>query len=492
MWFIFLIHIIYILYISCARPDKKDRKFSSEVIDDYIQNMKNNFTNLILANTYESCYPNTLDTTVFFSYENNSFDTFVITGDIEAMWQRDSSFQTIPYLQFANKDPKIKKLFLGLINRQVANLLTDPYANAFNKENARSPWWSDRTFKLINGTKVNAMNDKLWERKYELDSPLSSLFLSYQYYRETNDTSFINDNFLNGIKAVIKLVEEQIQGSDEEAKNGGPFYEFQRRDWEPYDSLHHGTGFPGASCGLVKTSFRSSDDAVVYPFNIAENAFLVTTFKHIAEMLGEVKNINKKVRNYLINNHRPSVNKTFHQIIDKLLKVSKSVNGSIYKNGIMNDSINNESYFVYEVDCFGNKIFMDDPGYPSLTSLPFFGFVEKNDSIYLNTRKRILSNMNPYYFKGLLGEGLGSSHTQREYIWPLYTIMRGLTSDDNSEIKNCIDQLVKSAEGTNFMHESFHVDNAKLYTRAWFAWSNSFFGYLINKVANERPFLIFK
>ena len=135
---------------------------------------------------------------------------------------------------------------------------------------------------------------------------------------------------------------------------------------------------------------------------------------------------------------------------------------------------------------------MDDPGYPSLTSLPFFGFVEKDNSIYMNTRKRILSNRNPYYFKGTLGEGLGSPHTERHYIWPLYTIMRGLTSDSDIEIKYCIDQLLKSAEYTNFMHESFHVDDAKNFTRKWFAWSNSFFGYFINKVAIERPHLIFK
>ena len=480
-------------YILTARPEEKDRKFVSPCIDSFINDMKNNFSDVNLSITYESCFPNTLDTTVFFSEINNNLDTFIITGDIEAMWQRDSSFQTFPYLKFANKDPKIKKMFLGLINRQVSNLIIDSYANAFNNNSAKSPWLSDHTTKIVNGSRVNGMNEKLWERKYELDSSISVLFLSINFYKETNDTSFINDNFIKAIESVIKLVEEQSQGTDDEDLKKGPSYDFQRQAWEPYDSLHQARGYPGASCGLVKTAFRSSDDAVIYPYNIAENAFLVTTFQQLAEMLKDVFH-KESIKRFSEKNLRPVKTKPnkYGALIETLLSISKSVKESIYKNGIMFDVFTREYYFAFEVDCFGNQIFMDDPGYPSLTSLPFFGFVEKDNSIYMNTRKRILSNRNPYYFKGTLGEGLGSPHTERHYIWPLYTIMRGLTSDSDIEIKYCIDQLLKSAEYTNFMHESFHVDDAKNFTRKWFAWSNSFFGYFINKVAIERPHLIFK
>ena len=120
-------------------------------------------------------------------------------------------------------------------------------------------------------------------------------------------------------------------------------------------------------------------------------------------------------------------------------------------------------------------------------ALPFFGFVESSDKIYLNTRKRILSNKNPYYIKGKLGESLGSAHTSRRNFWPLFTIMRGLTSKDEKEIKDCVEQLQKTAESTGFMHESVNIDNAEDYTRSWFAWANSFFGLFINNVVDKYP-----
>ncbi len=488
---LFYLYSLLIIQVLSLRPEPKDRKFVSTAVDSLISRMKQNFRDSNLSDVYESCYPNTLDTAVFFSDDNNTLDTFIITGDIEAMWQRDSTFQSFPYLHLVNEDFKLKQMFLGLINRQVQNLLIDPYANAFNFNSTKSPWLSDRTYKFAeNGTRINGMNERLWERKYELDSPISVLFLSYNFYKISNDSSFIDDNYINALKGVVKLVFEQMDGTDDEDRNGGPAYDFQRLAWEPLDSLHYSRGYPGASCGLVRTSFRPSDDAVIFPYNIPENAFLSTTFRDIANMLSEV-GINAKIENKFVKtSYRKNGNE--NNLIDILNSISKSVKTNIFKHGIMFDPFSKEYYFAYEIDCYGNQIFLDDPNYPSLTSLPFFGFVENDNSIYINTRKRILSNRNPFYFEGILGKGVGSPHTQRQYIWPLFTIMRGITSDDDEEIKYCIDQLLKGAEFTNFMHESFHVDDARKFTREWFAWTNAFFGYFINKVAEERPHLILK
>ncbi len=176
--------------------------------------------------------------------------------------------------------------------------------------------------------------------------------------------------------------------------------------------------------------------------------------------------------------------------IDELTKLSEKVNYSIYENGVFTDSKTGEKYFAYEVDCFGNHYFLDDPGYPSLTALPFLGFISAEDPLYISTRKRILSNKNPYYFKGSVGEGLGSAHTSRHYVWPLFTIMRGITSNDDKEILDAIDLLLKSSQDTGFMHESFDINDPKQFTRSWFAWANSFFGYFINHVIETRPSLI--
>jgi len=178
------------------------------------------------------------------------------------------------------------------------------------------------------------------------------------------------------------------------------------------------------------------------------------------------------------------------QLEKELSSIADNVEKSIYKYGVFKDQETEEKYFAYEVDCFGNHYFIDDPGYPSLMSLPFLGFVDVSNKIYQNTRKRILSNKNPYYIKGKLGESLGSAHTTRRNFWPLFTIMRGLTSTDESEIKQSVELLFKTAEKTGFMHESVNIDDAEDFTRSWFAWANSFFGYFINVVLDKYPNLL--
>lgn len=85
--------------------------------------------------------------------------------------------------------------------------------------------------------------------------------------------------------------------------------------------------------------------------------------------------------------------------------------------------------FAFEVDGFGSAYFMDDANIPSLLSLPYLGYVDKNDPIYKNTRKFVLSEYNPYFFKGEAGEGIGGPHVGPGYIWPMSIIMRVYTSD---------------------------------------------------------------
>jgi meiotically up-regulated gene 157 (Mug157) protein len=470
------------------RPELNKRAFTSPIVDTYIEQIKTKFKNEKLSEIFENCFPTTLDTTV--EFDEAKEDTFVITGDIKAMWLRDSSFQVFPYLKFASSDAKLKKMMLNLIKRQVKSILIDPYANAFNKEKTNSPWQSDDTSKLVNGTRLPAMNEYLWERKYELDSTISTLFFAYNFYKETGETSFIEDSkWQDALELIINLVRKQSRGSQEEDDNGGPEYMFQRNTEEPFDSLHQGRGNPVNSCGLVKTMFRNSDDSALFAYNIPENAFLVATFENISKMLKFhlQKNYNRKWDREIFLKV-----KRFKNIISDLDTISVSVKNSIYSNGVFTDSLTKEKYFAYEVDCYGNHYFIDDPGYPSLISMSFFGFINAKDPLYLSTRKRLISNKNPYYFKGLIGEGLGSAHTARNFIWPLFNIMRVLTSDDDKEILDSIDVLLKTAEDTGFMHESVYVNDPKNFTRSWFAWANSFFGYMINNIIERKPQLLLK
>ena len=146
--------------------------------------------------------------------------------------------------------------------------------------------------------------------------------------------------------------------------------------------------------------------------------------------------------------------------------------------------------YAYEVDGLGNQLMIDEPNMPNLLSLTYFGAVDKSDPIYQNTRKMVLSDGNPYFYKGKYAEGVGSDHTPKGYVWHLSLIARALTSDDDTEITNCLNTIKATHAGTGFMHEGFSADNPSHYTRKWFAWANTLFGELILKVYQERPHLL--
>ncbi len=298
--YLFIILLLSTLSLTKAnnRPEKSKRKFTSEVVEEKISENLKKISNKKLAEIYENCFPNTLDTTVF--HDSEASDTFIITGDIDAMWLRDSSFQVLPYVSLLqnvkNKDESLKKMISDLIQRQAKSILIDPYANAFNKDEFKSPWQRDETYKFVNGKRKSAMNLKLWERKYELDSLISPLFLAANFMQETKDFTALNNDalFVQAVQKVIEVVKKESRGTDQEDAEGGAEYYFQRKDWEPFDSLHQGRGNPVASCGLVKSAFRNSDDASLFAYSIPENAFLVAAFKKLSVIMKEYSENYKK------------------------------------------------------------------------------------------------------------------------------------------------------------------------------------------------------
>ena len=353
-----------------SRPPEEQRTFKSDAIEEYIKQTTSKIKNLDIATLFTNCYPNTLDTTVNFDKANK--DTFIITGDIKAMWLRDSSFQVYPYLKHRKKDKNLNEMILGLFNRQLKCILLDPYANAFNREPMKSEWWNDQTYKLVNGHKVLAMTENLWERKFELDSLMSPFFIMCKYYEATEDNSFMTKEFYSAIEEMLKVVVNERRGTDDEDKKDGPEYTFQRCGLEPFDSQHQGRGNPCKTCGLIKCNFRNSDDATTFSFNIPENAMIASTLLALSAVIkeggvgkGDVANVLKYYGN--------------------------EIKESIYKEGVLTDELTHEKYFAFEVDRFGNSVFMDEPGYPSLISLPFLGFCTAENEIFVNTKKRILS-----------------------------------------------------------------------------------------------------
>lgn len=405
--------------------------------------LSNKIDNIKLKKIFYNCFINTMETTVEYNEEN--IDTFIITGDIPAMWLRDSTSQIEHYLPFINEHEDLKKLFIGLINRQVFCILHEPYANAFNKTANGQKWDND----------ITKDSPWVWERKYEIDSLCFPVRLIYKYWKKSNDSSFFNDEIKNMFYKIIetwKIEQNHFENSD---------YSFQRLNCSPTDTLSNkGLGDLVSYTGMTWSGFRPSDDACKYNYLIPSNMFATVVLGYISEISETIFN-DIKLKN----------------IADEL---KYQIEEGINKFGIIHTEEFGDVY-AYEVDGLGNFNLMDDANVPSLLSIPYIGYKDIDDKIYQNTRKFILSKNNPYYYEGSVAKGIGSPHTPPEYIWHISLSMQGLTTKNESEINSLINTLVNSDGNTGYMHEGFHCNDSTEFTREWFAWSNSLFADFIYK-----------
>ena len=427
-----------------SRPAPQDRLFISEAVEDKIARTKVLLKNPRLAWMFANCFPNTLDTTVHFEKDRDgAWRTFVYTGDIHAMWLRDSAAQVWPYIRLASSDEHLRNMLAGVINCQFSLIALDPYANAFNDGPTGSEWESDYT----------EMNPYDHERKWEIDSHCYPIRLAYEYWKETGDDSVFGDKWMRSIRATLKTFKEQ------QRKEGhGPYY-FARKTDRQFDTKSNGgRGNPVRPCGLIASAFRPSDDATILEFLVPSNFFAVSSLRKAAEILVKV------------NGEYATAN--------ECSDLADEVEAALYDYAV----VTHPKYgriFAYEVDGFGNFLMMDDANVPSLLSMAYLGDIDVNDEIYRNTRRFVWSEDNPYFFKGKAGEGIGGPHIGYDYIWPMSIMMKCFTSRNDSEIRWCIETLMKTDAGTGFIHESFHKDDASRFTREWFAWQNTLFGELI-------------
>ena len=432
------------------RPAVSKRHFTSEAVEEAIVAAKAKISDPKLSWMFENCFPNTLDTTVEHGTLDGKPDTFVITGDIHAMWLRDSTAQVWPYLPLATKDEKLKTLLAGVVHRQTKCVLLDRYANAFNKTKEEEVhWMSDLT----------DMKPGLHERKWEIDSLCYTVRLAYNYWKTTGDTSVFDADWQKAAALIVKTFKEQ------QRKDGLGPYKFQRETAQQLDTVaNHGYGRPLKPVGLINSTFRPSDDATTYGFLIPSNIFAVVSLKQLAEISNEVTG-----------------DKAFAK---ECLALSKEVDAAIKEYAIVDHKKYGKVY-AFEADGFGNHTFMDDANVPSLLALPYLGLIDRNDKVYQNTRKLVWSEDNPYFFKGKAAEGIGGPHVGYDMVWPMSIIMRAMTSTDDKEIAWCVKTLRDTDADTGFMHETFHKDDPANFTRSWFAWANTLFGELILKLVNE-------
>lgn len=438
-----------------VRPPAASRRFQSPAIEEAIARFQADTPDPELGWLFENCFPNTLDTTVFFQTLDGKPDTYVITGDIDAMWLRDSCAQVWPYLPFMEQDPSLKELVAGLIHRQTRCILVDPYANAFYGDPEQVGYWkSDQT----------EMKAGIHERKWEIDSLCYPIRLAYGYWKATGDTAPFDADWQEGVRATLRTLREQ------QRKEGHGPYKFARVTGQASDTLPmSGEGYPVKSNGLICSSFRPSDDATVFAFLIPSNFFAVVSLRQAASLWEQVS--------------------ADAQMPRELRDLADEVEAALQQHATVEHPKCGRVY-AYEINGFGSSLLMDDANVPGLLSLPYLGAVEVGDAVYANTRRLLLSDDNPFFFQGEVAEGIGGPHVGMNMIWPMALVMRALTSSDENEIREAVQMLKSSHAGTGFMHEAFHKDDASRFTREWFAWTNTLFGELLWHLHQSNPALL--
>ncbi len=399
-----------------------------------------------LAPFFKGCFLNTIETTVT-KLDDGGY--FVITGDIPAMWLRDSASQLTHYIRYTNEDEDLKEIIRSVIARHAKFVCLDPYANAFNAVPNSKSHKDDTDFS----------HELIWERKYEVDSLCASLYLAYQYYNETLDTSIFTEEFHQMMWKIVEV----FKNEQNHFKNST--YYFNRTNCPTIDTLpNDGKGNDVLYTGMTWSGFRPSDDRCLYGYLVPSNMMAVCALKKAAQMASEGYEDTK--------------------LESECRSLAFDIDEGIKEHGVYD----HDSYgkiFVYETDGMGNMLLMDDANSPSLLSAPYLGYVKPDNEIYQNTRRFILSHNNPWYFEGTVAKGIGSPHTGTDKIWHISLTMQALTATDPEEIKECIRMLTTTHAGAYLMHESFHKNDDTDFTRPWFAWANSLFAELMIRLAEE-------
>lgn len=391
------------------------------------------------AENFNAAFANTLLTTV---KRHEDGTTFLLTGDIPAMWLRDSTAQVRPYLIIAKEDEDLADMISGLVKKQFFYINIDPYANAFNESANGAGHQTDHT----------EMNDWIWERKYEIDSLCYPTQLAYLLYKNTGRTDQFNEDFVSGVKKLLTVFET------EQDHNKSP-YRFIRDTWRKEDTLiNDGRGAEVVPTGMTWSGFRPSDDACEYGYLIPSNMFAVVILGYLEDIFTTILKD--------------------EEIAKRAAKLKKEIEEGIQAYGKTKNAAG-EVVYAYEVDGKGNATLQDDSNVPNLIAAPYLGYGDMNDELYLKTRKTLLSKENPYFYEGKFAKGIGSSHTPENYVWPIAMAMEGMTTSDKKEKERILNQLVATDAGTHLMHEGFDVDNPNNFTREWFSWANMMFCELV-------------
>ncbi|KAG9229199.1 hypothetical protein BJ875DRAFT_475562 [Amylocarpus encephaloides] len=451
--------------LSYMRPTPECRTFTSPVVEDAIKNMQTTIKDPDLYRLFENSFPNTLDTAVKwrgFAVNNSEEElTFLITGDINAMWLRDSANQMQSYLPLVSANSShnsLASLYRGVINLQARYILEAPFCNSFQPpiESGIGPSQNQEKPDVFI---PNVSTTVAFECKYELDSLAAFLEISTNYYEATGDIDFFGKfQWTEAIHTIIATTESLLIGTY--ASNGSVNtipYTWKRETTSATETLDNdGRGNPVQSgTGLVRSAFRPSDDSTIFQLFIPANMMFAQYLDSASEIMNKIggqRNTSNHMHNF-----------------------AGRIRDAISKYGIVNNPKYGQIY-AFEVDGYGSQNIMDDANIPSLLSAPFLGYLNATDPIYQNTRKLILSADNPYYMRGPVINAVGGPHAGLGQAWPMASIIRIFTTSNVGEIEGTLREIVSSTSGLGLIHESVNSFDAGKWTRQWFSWANGFFG----------------
>ncbi|RYP07660.1 hypothetical protein DL765_009077 [Monosporascus sp. GIB2] len=464
--------------LSFQRPEPACRKFRLPEAEEAIEEMKGVVKDPDLFRLFENAFPNTLDTTISwkgFASDNPEEElTFVTTGDIIAMWLRDSANQLRSYkslLSANGSTNSLASLFRGAINLQARYLIKNPYCNAFQApaESGLPP--EHNGYADTDIVKPPYDTNFVFECKYELDSIAAFLQLSSDYYEKTQDREFFGRfQWVNAVETILNVTEGLLVGTyaDDGAVNESPFT-FQREHTSASETLlNNGAGSPiRGGTGLVRSAFRPSDDSTIFQLFIPANMQFASYLGRSAEIMeGLDADLARRMGGF-----------------------AESVRDGVNAHGKVNHATFGEMY-AYEVDGYGSSVLMDDANVPSLLSAPLLDFLNASDTTYQNTRKFVLSKWNPYYNWGPVFSGIGGPHQGPGQAWPMSIIASLLTSNDDQEIVAGLKSLVSTTDGLGLIHESINTFDASDWTRQWFSWANGLFGEMLLDLKERKPHLL--
>jgi len=362
-------------------------------------------------------------------FHENDGTTYVQTGDIPAMWLRDSAAQTIPYIRFVSTYPQLRKTFFGVIQRDAKNILVDPYAEAFSA------------------------NYRVWEDKWEIDSLAWPILLVFVYYANTRDRTIFTPTLHAALRTIVATLR------CEQRHKACSHYE-----WPDPVPTHDGYN---PYTGMIWGAFRPSDDPVTYRYNVPQNAIAVVAMRLVAAFARDAFKDDR--------------------LAQSATTLASQVESGIQKYGRVFSRRYGGWMYAYETDGYGHSKMMDDANIPNLTAMPYIGWCATNDAIYLNTRRFTLSSDDPYYYSGKYATGLGSAHTPGGWVWPLGIIAAALTATTRQTIANAIAMLDESDTLNGLMHESVNPNNPRQFTRPEFGWANAFWADLLFRTVAGYP-----